>query len=202
MLTSSFKTFIRQNRLALYCFLLSALFFFLANLDMQGRDSGQLISISPFVGPEIDLTEYFHYHFYEIEQVNKKDFLSARVYQINEDLFQLQIELKGGKEQIKIFNKNFLALFQSNIQRFGKRLVRSFNDLETEMKEGRYPRIQVELTNEMKMLGKVLNLDEEQLSLRSELGVFDFPIETVKEITFIKVPPKLEGPLAYENHSR
>lgn len=185
MFTSSFTSFAKQNRSALYCFLLSGLFFFLASLDLQGHTFGKLISISPLVGPEIDRDEYFRYHFQEIESVQKREFLSARVYQLKENLFLLQIELKGGKERVKSFNQMVLSLFRLNIERYGKKLLRSFDKLESEMKAGRSPLVQVELTNEMKVQGNVMAMGTKDLSLKSKIGEFKFPLETVKMLAFV-----------------
>ena len=186
MFTSSFTSFAKQNRSALYCFLLSGLFFFLASLDLQGHTFGKLISLSPLLGPEIDQDEYFRYHFHEIEAVQKREFLSARVYQLNENLFLLQIELKGGKERLKSFTQEVLSLFHMNLERYGKKLLRSFDMLKKEMKAGRYPLVQVELTNEMKVQGKVMAMGSKGLSLKSKIGEFNFPLETVRMLAFVE----------------
>ena len=185
MFTSSFKSFVQQNRSALYCFLLSGFFFFLASLDLQGHTFGKLISISPLVGHEIDRDEYFRYRFHEIESVQKREFLSARVYQLNKNLFLLQIELKRGKERLKSFNQMVLSLFRLNIERYGKKLLRSVDLLEAKMKEGRSPFVQVVLTNDMIMQGNVMALRASGLSLKSKIGLFDFPMETVRVIAFL-----------------
>ncbi|MDW3646736.1 MAG: hypothetical protein R8P61_06730 [Bacteroidia bacterium] len=182
--TSSLRCFIKQNRSALYCFFLSGLFFFLASLDMQGSNSGKLVSISPLIGPEIDHDEYFRYRFQEIEDVHKRDFLSARVFQLKENLFLLQIELKGGKERIKSFKKDILTLFRLNVQRYGKKLLRSYDRLESEMDEGQHPIVRIELTNDINMIGQVISLGTDTLSLKSSIGEFKFSLETVRLITF------------------
>ncbi len=182
--TSSLRCFIKQNRSALYCFFLSGLFFFLASLDMQGSNSGKLVSISPLIGPEIDHDEYFRYRFQEIEDVHKRDFLSARVFQLKENLFLLQIELKGGKERIKSFKKDILTLFRLNVKRHGKKLLRSYDRLESEMDEGQHPIVRIELTNDINMLGQVIALGTDTLSLKTRIGEFKFSLETVRLITF------------------
>jgi len=197
MFTSSFKSFAKQNRSALYCFLLSGLFFFLASIDMQGHPSGKLISISPFLGSEIDPDEYFRYRFHEIEPVQKREFLSAQVFQLKDNLFLLQIELKGGKERIKSFNREVLALFRLNIERYGKKLLRSVDRISYEMENGRYPLIQVELTNEIKMKGQVLDFSSKGLSMRSEIGTFNFSLESLKAIAFVDEKSVARVRLAY-----
>lgn len=191
--TSFLRCFIKQNRSALYCFFLSGLFFFLASLDMQGSNSGKLVSISPLIGPEIDPDEYFRYRFQEIEDVHKRDFLSARIFQLKENLFLLQIELKGGKERIKSFKKDILTLFRLNVRRYGKKLLRSYDRLASEIDEGQHPIVRIELTNDINMLGQVIALGTDTLSLKSRIGEFKFSLETVRLITFEEQIDSVDG---------